>query len=246
MAGTPASITLPPELQPAITSYIPRPSDLKSLCLTCKQLRDVATPLLYHTVILDHDARKQGSTFFTYKHPGHAHVRRLFVRDTAQDEDLMSSNDSANRTISSALQYLPRDVLRELRTPDTLTIDEETIVCLHKNQNKIEVLSIGPCPAYSEALRLACKETFKNVRVLLTSPSIVCENDFDIQRNILASRSQMDMVLVENCHLTGNWEDSAELRLLGDDRSKKAEFTLNKLFGGVKSRTKAGAHLQIH
>lgn len=46
--------SLPPELLTTIVDYIPRPTDLKSLCLTSKALQDVATPPLYKAAVFDH------------------------------------------------------------------------------------------------------------------------------------------------------------------------------------------------
>ncbi|KAK6398921.1 hypothetical protein LTR65_000478 [Meristemomyces frigidus] len=45
--------TLVPELQLIIIEYIPRPTDLKNLCLTSKAIRNIATPRLYREVTID-------------------------------------------------------------------------------------------------------------------------------------------------------------------------------------------------
>ena len=49
---SPSFIGLAIELQLMITSFITRPTDLKALCLVCKQISAIATPALYHTVDL--------------------------------------------------------------------------------------------------------------------------------------------------------------------------------------------------
>ena len=51
----PSLIGLPAESQTTIVAYIPRPSDLKVIFLTSRQLRAIATPILYRQVFLDID-----------------------------------------------------------------------------------------------------------------------------------------------------------------------------------------------
>lgn len=66
----PFLLLIPPELQAAIVSHIRRPSDLKSLCLVCEQLRAVTTKQLYKEVILDVSIKGRRSGFFTVNHRG--------------------------------------------------------------------------------------------------------------------------------------------------------------------------------
>ncbi|KAF2217351.1 hypothetical protein CERZMDRAFT_116314 [Cercospora zeae-maydis SCOH1-5] len=49
---------LPAELLVEISKYIPEQSDLYSLCVASKPLGSAATPCLYHSIIVDRDARR--------------------------------------------------------------------------------------------------------------------------------------------------------------------------------------------
>ena len=44
--------SLPVELQHMVVSYVTRPTDLKALCMTSKQLSELATPVLFSSVDL--------------------------------------------------------------------------------------------------------------------------------------------------------------------------------------------------
>ena len=110
---TPATlITLPPELQLAVCEYIFRPSDLKSLCLSCKDLRHAALPRLYHTVMIDLEQCQLPALngFFLAHNAGRAYTRTLSFTKASKVNSTM-----AWRTMSLAVQYLTRDTLTEIR-----------------------------------------------------------------------------------------------------------------------------------
>lgn len=108
---------LPPELLCCIVDFIPRPSDLKSLCLTAKSFWEAATPALYHEVVLDVQTpswpRLQlGRGLLSVANRGLAHVQSLtcktvsgsIVKDTSRHNDEVQS-------ISVLLTFLPRQHL---------------------------------------------------------------------------------------------------------------------------------------
>ena len=112
-------IALPPELHLTITENISRPSDLKSLCLSCKPLRNAALPQLYRTVTINLDQCRLPTLngFFVANNAGRAHTRCIIFKEASLDDAAM-----AWRTMSMTLQYLARDSLREIRYRSTQTV----------------------------------------------------------------------------------------------------------------------------
>ena len=102
---------LPKDVLVAVVDLIPRPTDLKSLCLTSKALREVAIPQLYKNVELDQDSPgypfQPGVGFFRRGHPGHTHVRKLKMFCYLYDAN-------ARAFVKLALRIIPRDCLRVL------------------------------------------------------------------------------------------------------------------------------------
>lgn len=103
---------LPPELQCAIVECIPRRTDLKSLCLSCKALRYAALPKLYHTVTINLDECQLPALngFFITSNPGCPYTRRLWF-----ESPRLENQDTAWSIMSLALQCLTRDSLVEIQ-----------------------------------------------------------------------------------------------------------------------------------
>lgn len=112
-----AILKLPPELLCCIVDFIPRPSDLKSLCLTGKHFHNAATPALYREVVLNVQTppwpRLQlGRGLLSVANPGLGHVQSLtcktvsgsIVKDTSRHNDEVQS-------IRVLLTFLPRQSL---------------------------------------------------------------------------------------------------------------------------------------
>lgn len=105
--------TLPKELLTLLIDFIPRPTDLKSLCLTNTVLRELATPPLYKDVELDKSTPGYPFTpdvgFFKPHHPGHAYVRSLTINYVAEDD-----TRGAQFFLKLALPLFHRDQLRTM------------------------------------------------------------------------------------------------------------------------------------
>lgn len=103
--------SLPPELLLRVVDCIPRPSDLKALCLTSKAMRPSATTRLYNCLTFDASARGWAGDFSTRvlseTNPGLAQVRRLHVCDSQYDME-------ETEGMTTVLKMLPKNVLREL------------------------------------------------------------------------------------------------------------------------------------
>lgn len=123
-----------------ITSLqITRPEDLKSLCLTSKRLRDIATPPLYRKVLLFIGGHKdiRVSGLLSRSNPGIQHVRKVYLQlektpvpaldihvnsddssedeEDAQIEDIVGAARQAQFTVRLLLDFLPNDILEKFR-----------------------------------------------------------------------------------------------------------------------------------
>jgi len=105
-------LSLPPELQTAITSWLFRPSHVAQICLVCKQLRSIAMPQLYRDFAINVDEWSQDEIdrFVTRGHAGHRLIRSLDV-----DSSNLDTEDVAMKVAKDLLQVLPRNLLRSFR-----------------------------------------------------------------------------------------------------------------------------------
>ncbi|KAK4631889.1 hypothetical protein CLAFUW4_03760 [Fulvia fulva] len=144
MAVTSRLESLPPELVTIVLDYIPRPTDLKSLCLTSKVLRNVATPPLYKTAVFDDkvpDWPKSsfGRGFLSLDNPGIAHVRALEFAPCVT----MRNHEQEQQFLKRALQVLPRNALTAIVIPN-IRCTEDMLSLLCTQQNKLTKISLGP------------------------------------------------------------------------------------------------------
>ena len=119
---------------------IKRPEDLKSLCLTSKSLRAIATPPLYRELFLPvgghNDIRVSG--LLSRTNPGLQHIRKVYLRlervpcqhldfqtnsDSSDDEDqvevkhedIAGAARQAQFTVRLLLDFLPNDILEKFK-----------------------------------------------------------------------------------------------------------------------------------
>jgi hypothetical protein len=127
----PTLLTLPKELQLQITEYVSEQkgatasatvtdrdqlglkSDLKNLCLVCKEMRDVGTPILFKDMVLhvdklSSDFRQVTKTTKTEAHRGLPHVRTLRVV-SKNSGDFVSSR--RYKMLCQLIAIMPRDIL---------------------------------------------------------------------------------------------------------------------------------------
>ncbi|KAK5122758.1 hypothetical protein LTR85_003673 [Meristemomyces frigidus] len=132
---------LPPELQLTVVEYIPKSSDLKSICLTCKELRIAALPTLYHKVVihLDECTIPALNGIFLANNSGRAYTRVLVFEKYSSRQLTM-----AWRTMSVALQLLVRDSLTEIRLDPGLVLDLDFLLSLSANQRKLKRIWLPP------------------------------------------------------------------------------------------------------
>ena len=79
--------TLPPELLSMVANLITKPSDLKSLCMTCRWLNTPALDVLYRGVILDLKNMTTTSLngFFLTDNPGYEYMKNLECKSHYHD-----------------------------------------------------------------------------------------------------------------------------------------------------------------
>lgn len=141
-------LSLPPELQDHIVSYTTQPSVLKNLCLTCKQLRGVATPKLYHFVALDLQSpslSEEDKDFLSVDNPGHRHVRHLAFFVTHEHPSHMgrSTEERCYANMKRVLSVLPWHRLESFAAPSQMKFDGPTFSMLCSQQHALTELSIG-------------------------------------------------------------------------------------------------------
>lgn len=201
---------LSPELLKRLISYIPQPSDLTALCLVSKQLRAIATPALYHTVVLDLSARRAFDGFCSRQSLGHGYVRELTFLPLIIERDAYGKQGRS--AVQQVLLLLPRNVLTQLTLPETLHLDKVTvgIMCTRQsNLRSIRLGSLGFAPA-------ADNRTFrllKNLTTLRITDAIYGEHDIDHYAKILQESTRINTL--ELC-LSADYDDEENVELVED------------------------------
>ena len=123
----PGLLTIPRELQLQIAEYVSEhksatlsasatnrdqlglKTDQKNLCLVCKEIRDLATPILYRDMVIHvNKLSRDFQRVISKDHRGLPHVRTLLVVNRGWEERMWSPTDEILLELLSAL---PRDLL---------------------------------------------------------------------------------------------------------------------------------------
>lgn len=162
---------LPPEMRALVVCFLLRPSDLLSVCLTCKTLRDASTPKLYSSVRLDLERPLRTlDRFASPLNPGLEHVRKLEI----YPKDSRCSV-AAKQTIRIVIQTLPEHRLVELKLPTETELDYDMLGLLALRQKEILSIRFGICASsLGRILRLpACGPHWLERLVALQLPTCV-------------------------------------------------------------------------
>lgn len=151
-----------------ILGYITRPEDLKSLCLTSKRLRDIATPPLYRKVLLFIGGHKdiRVSGLLSRSNPGIQHIRKVYLQlektpipaldihvnsddssedeEDAQIEDIVGAARQAQFTVRLLLDFLPNDILEKFSWHEWEPFSMDNWVLLMKKQKRLKAVEIEP------------------------------------------------------------------------------------------------------
>lgn len=99
-----------------IAVQVPRPTDLKSLCLVNRQCHELAVKPLYRNISLDLGSSTDTrlSAFLSARNIGLRHIRqiRLYL---ANVRDRCNQKQQADLAARMLLEFLPEDVLEEFR-----------------------------------------------------------------------------------------------------------------------------------
>jgi hypothetical protein len=127
--------------QLTVITQINRPTDLKNVCLTSKQLHEIAVRQLYYEVTLDvgspNDMRL--AAFLNPKNIGLKHVRKLdlYLADVL---DKCNQQQQANFAIRMILELLPEDQLEKFSWHPWSPFAGDNLVLLYRKQKRMRWL----------------------------------------------------------------------------------------------------------
>lgn len=90
--------------------------DKKSICLVCKEMATVGTPLLYRNMVIHSDRLIEGlesfepTTLDPRTHRGLAHIRTLRINTEQSDEDL-DERDEIIEALDNLLGAIPENAI---------------------------------------------------------------------------------------------------------------------------------------
>ncbi|KAF1940757.1 hypothetical protein EJ02DRAFT_349394 [Clathrospora elynae] len=138
MASRLAFMDLSVDLKTLIVQHINRPTDLKNVCLTCKQLHEIAARPLYYEVTLDvgsaNDTRL--GAFLNPKNIGLQHIRKLDLY-LADVMDKCNQLQQANFAIRMILELLPENQLEKFSWHPWSPFSADNLVLLYKKQKRM-------------------------------------------------------------------------------------------------------------
>ncbi|PPJ57063.1 hypothetical protein CBER1_00534 [Cercospora berteroae] len=220
--------SLPPELQDTIISFVPRPSDLKALCLSCKQLHDIATPHLYRLVIIDISAAAPNVGFFTMGNPGHAHIKSLRFTHM-QDVDQAEQHVDANKIMRLALYCLPKDSLVCLMAPKNLRMEVETLATIFTQQKALRELCIGSIRDAASQSSFHIKPSLRDLRSI-NMHHLGDERDLNFYSDIMVQSHEN----IRELALSGSTSTLKRLKLIYASGNRKAPWQILSAFDIVE------------
>ncbi|KAF1963357.1 hypothetical protein CC80DRAFT_397288 [Byssothecium circinans] len=158
------------DIKSLIVEHIIRPTDLKNICLVCKQLHEIAARSLYREVTLDigspNDTRL--GAFLSPKNIGLQHIRKLdlYLADVV---DKCNQVQQANFAIRMILELLPENILEKFSWHPWSPFNHENLILLYKKQKRMKWLEgIALEKNVLEELQKIpdFEQTFQNVRKL--------------------------------------------------------------------------------
>lgn len=141
----PELVNLPAEITASILGYLRRPTDMISLCLTCKRLHEITVYQLYQTVTIKVGFKETTNRilgqFLNPSNIGLQHVKVLDLSLGWETKDKSKTQRTKiDREIRRILKALPENNLDEFRWGhwDSLVLAVETIVLLYKKQKDMK------------------------------------------------------------------------------------------------------------
>ncbi|KAA8627080.1 hypothetical protein PtrSN002B_001744 [Pyrenophora tritici-repentis] len=141
MAPKLAFMDLSVDLKTLIIQHINRPTDLKNVCLTCKQLHEIAVRPLYYEVTLDVGSASDTrlAAFLNPNNIGLKHVRKLdlYLADVL---DKCNQQQQANFAIRMILELLPENQLEKFSWHPWSPFSGDNLVLLYRKQKRMRWL----------------------------------------------------------------------------------------------------------
>lgn len=120
-------------------SQISRPTDLKSLCLTSRQLREITARRLYREVTIDVGSTKDTrlAAFLNPQNIGLQHIRKLdlYLTDVV---DKCNQIHQANFAVRMILELLPENILDKFSWHPWSPFSADNLVLLYKKQKRLK------------------------------------------------------------------------------------------------------------
>ena len=129
------------DIKTLVVEHVTRPTDLRNICLVCKQLHEIAVRSLYYEVTLDvgspNDTRL--AAFLNPKNIGLPHVRKLDLY-LADVQDKCNQQQQADFAIRMMLELLPENILEKFSWHPWSPFNGDNLVLLYKKQKKMRWL----------------------------------------------------------------------------------------------------------
>ncbi|KAF2807808.1 uncharacterized protein BDZ99DRAFT_572704 [Mytilinidion resinicola] len=158
------------DVKTLIVQHVIRPTDLKNLCLTCKNLHEITVHQLYQEVTLDVGSPSDTklSAFLNPKNIGLPWVRKLDLY-LADVPDKCNQLQQAHFAIRMILEFLPENILEKFSWHPWSPFSGDNLILLYKKQKRMKWLEgialdknvlteLEQIPSFDE--------TFQNVRKL--------------------------------------------------------------------------------
>ncbi|KAH7091032.1 hypothetical protein FB567DRAFT_437077 [Paraphoma chrysanthemicola] len=127
------------DLKTLIVQHVTRPTDLRNICLACKQLHEIAVRQLYHEVTLDVGSPNDNrlGAFLNPKNIGLPHIRKLdlYLADVV---DKCNQMQQANFAIRMILELLPENILDKFSWHPWSPFSGDNLVLLYKKQKRMK------------------------------------------------------------------------------------------------------------
>ncbi|KAK5136360.1 hypothetical protein LTR08_003486 [Meristemomyces frigidus] len=159
----PGFLRLPVELQKEVVEYITSKADLKSLCLTCKEVQFVATPQLYQTMVLHTGQIHSRLTEALHgDNAGLRHVRTLLVREDGQAYD----HKTHGAALCHLIHALPKHSLTLFELDTYRPTSMEIIYLLHTRQHRLTNYQLQRLPNVSQARIMTDEADLRSITCL--------------------------------------------------------------------------------
>ncbi|KAF4301522.1 hypothetical protein GTA08_BOTSDO10903 [Botryosphaeria dothidea] len=126
------------EIWAMVVDYVLRPTDLKSLCLTCKQLHQIAVRNLYREVTLDvgSTADLNLGAFLNPRNIGLHYIRRLHIY-LAEVEEKRNQLQQAHFAVRMILEFLPENILERFSWHPWQPFSADNLLLLYRKQRQM-------------------------------------------------------------------------------------------------------------